>query len=172
MEMKERDERGRVAAKKKERRRRTKKHSRKDIASYASWERGATLEISEYRHANWARKKISMEAREGKILSRGEKSNPLQCISGQRLKGVGVLACGERKSRFEKMKFVPRRIPVSIFTVCMCWHVRTSRTRFPRFRVVGLFLSRASRHARYFSLPINHAARMAKTNLNSAIERA
>lgn len=65
--------------------------------------------------------------------SREEKSNPLQCISEQAEEG-GALACGERKSRFEKMKFVPWRILVSIFTVCMCSRLY-SRTRFPRFRV-------------------------------------
>lgn len=78
MEKKEQDERGRVAAKKK------KKNSRKDIASYASDERGVTLEISERQNVNGMRKKVSMVRRKGGggEYSREEKSNPLQCISG------------------------------------------------------------------------------------------
>lgn len=51
-----------------------KKHSRKDIASYAFDERGVTFEISERRDANGARKKVTMvKEEEGKILSRGKK---------------------------------------------------------------------------------------------------
>lgn len=71
------------------------------------------LEISERQELG---AEENLDGKRGEKYSREEKSNPLQCISGQAV-GDGVLACGERKSRFEKMKFVPRCIPVSIFTV-------------------------------------------------------
>lgn len=153
------------------RKKKREKHSRKDIASYASDERGVTLEISERQDANGARGRKSRRWGEGKnILARKKVIH--RSASRDRLKGRdGVLACGERKSRFEKMKFVPRRIPVSIFTVCMCSHVCT-RARVFHVSAWSDYFYRAPRHAWYFSLPINHAARMAKTNLNSTIERA
>lgn len=75
---------------------------------------------------------------EAEKYSREEKSNPLQCISGASCEGVGAPACGERKSRFEKMKFAAARLPLPPVSIFMC--VRSVRV-FHGFHVVGLFLS-------------------------------
>ena len=152
--------------KKSRRKKDTKKRSRKDVASYIS---NALLEISE-RQELGAEENLDGKGEEEEY-SREEKSNPLQCISGQ-VAGGGVLACGERKSRFEKMKFVPWCIPVSIFTVYMCSRVCTRARVFHVSTSLDYFYRTLPGTRDTFSLPINHAAWMAKTNLNSTIERA
>lgn len=86
-----------------------------------------TLEISEREDINGVRKKVSMVRRGGgggrNTLAR---KKVIRCSASRgQAEEDGALACGERKSRFEKMKFVPWRIPVSIFTMCMCLHVCT-----------------------------------------------
>lgn len=72
----------------------------------------------------------------------------------------GALACGKRKSRFEKMKFAVARILVSIFicvyfSLCMRVCIRAhALSTFPR----GWIIFIAPARVRYFSFPINHAA--------------
>ena len=123
-----------------------KKHSRKDVASYIS---NALLEISE-------RQELGAEENlDGKREEYGEENTlarkkVIRCsASWDRLQGVVCslvasvnldsrkwnLCCGASQCQFLR---------------CICVACLYSRTRFPRFRVVGLFLSHASRHARYF----------------------
>lgn len=136
-----------------------KKHSRKDIASYASdaWNIRTKPE----------RDRRGFHEGEGRC---GGRKNTLarkkvirRCSASLGGRGEdGALACGKRKSRFEKMKFAVARILVSIFIrvhfslrVRVCVRVHAFST-FPRGWII--FIARAPARARYFSLPINHAA--------------
>lgn len=70
-----------------------KKHSRKDIASYASDERGVTFETSRTPECErGAEESHDGERGGGKNTLVRKKSNPPQCISGQ-VEGEGWCAC-------------------------------------------------------------------------------